>query len=66
MTTDQKHPPLPENKSISISGDVRDSNIITGDNNTVNQTIIQKTFNIFIHRLLMEHFADTYSETNQK
>lgn len=34
------------NKSISINGDVRDSTVIIGDNNTVNQTIIQKFFNI--------------------
>jgi hypothetical protein len=36
-----------ENKNISISGDVKDSAVIIGDNNTVNQTIIQKFFNIF-------------------
>jgi len=36
-----------EKKSISINGDVRDSAVIIGDNNTVNQTIIQKFFNIF-------------------
>jgi hypothetical protein len=36
-----------ENKSISITGDVKDSAVIIGDNNTVNQTIIQKFFNIF-------------------
>jgi hypothetical protein len=36
-----------ENKNISISGDVVDSVVIIGDNNTVNQTIIQKFFNIF-------------------
>lgn len=35
------------NKNISISGDVKDSAVIIGDNNTVNQTIIQKFFNIF-------------------
>jgi hypothetical protein len=47
MTNDQKPPLPPENKHISISGDVRDSNVIIGDNNTINQTIIQKFFNIF-------------------
>ncbi len=47
MTSDQKPPLPPESKHISISGDVRDSNVIIGDNNTVNQTIIQKFFNIF-------------------
>jgi len=35
------------NNSISISGDVKDSAVNIGDNNTVNQTIIQKFFNIF-------------------
>ncbi len=35
------------NKTISIHGDVKDSAVIIGDNNTVNQTIIQKFFNIF-------------------
>lgn len=41
--------PLPsENKNISIGGDVKDSVVISGDNNTVNKTtIIQKFFNIF-------------------
>ena len=47
MPPDRKSTPS-ENKSISISGDVKDSAIITGDNNTVNQTIIQKFFNIFL------------------
>lgn len=37
----------PEDKNISIGGDVVDSVVIDGDNNTVNQTIIQKFFNIF-------------------
>jgi hypothetical protein len=35
------------NKSISINGDVKDSAVFIGDNNTVNQTVIQKFFNIF-------------------
>jgi MFS family permease len=44
----QEKPPLPpKNNNISISGDVRDSVVIIGDNNTINQTIIQKFFNIF-------------------
>ena len=34
-------------KNISIGGDVVDSVVVVGDNNTVNQTIIQKFFNIF-------------------
>jgi hypothetical protein len=34
-------------KNISITGDVKDSVVIAGDNNTVHQTIIQKFFNIF-------------------
>lgn len=83
MTTDQKPPLPPKNNNISINGDVRDSNVIIGDNNT----IIQKFFNIFksdaetldhcvdliflrrvgggyifVHRLLMEHFAEMYVE----
>lgn len=91
MTTDQKPHLPPESKSISISGDVRDSTVIIGGNNTVTQTIIQKFFNIFksdaetlghcvdliflrrvgggyifVHRLLMEHFAEMYVETNSK
>jgi hypothetical protein len=37
-----------ENKTVSINGDVKDSTVIIGDNNTVNKTtIIQKFFNIF-------------------
>ena len=44
----KKNPTSSANNSISISGDVKDSAIITGDNNTVNQTIIQKFFNIFL------------------
>ena len=42
-----KKPASSEKKSISINGDVKDSAIFIGDNNTVNQTIIQKFFNIF-------------------
>jgi MFS family permease len=41
--SDKKHSIPSEKKSISISGDVRDSNVFIGDNNT----IIQKFFNIF-------------------
>jgi len=37
----------PTDKNISIGGDVIDSVLIAGDNNTVNQTIIQKFFNNF-------------------
>lgn len=44
---DKRKPAPSENKSISISGDVRDSTVIAGDNNVVtNQTIIQKIFNV--------------------
>jgi len=43
----KKNPTPSTNKNISISGDVKDSAVIIGDNNTVNQTIIQKFFNIF-------------------
>jgi hypothetical protein len=59
MTTDQK-PPLPsKNNNISINGDVRDSNVIIGDNNTVNQTIIQKFFNIFKSDMgILDHCVD--------
>lgn len=46
MADKKKFPPS-ENKSISISGDVKDSAVFIGDHNTVNQTIIQKFFNIF-------------------
>jgi len=38
---------VPADRNISIGGDVLDSVVVTGDNNTVNQTIIQKFFNIF-------------------
>ena len=46
MSSDKKSTPS-TNKNISIHGDVVDSAVIIGDNNTVNQTIIQKFFNIF-------------------
>jgi hypothetical protein len=36
-----------ENKNISISGDVVDSVVIAGDNNTVNQTVVQRITNFF-------------------
>ncbi len=42
-----KNPPSSTNKNISISGDVKDSAVIIGDNNTVNQTFFQKVINIF-------------------
>jgi hypothetical protein len=48
------------NKSISISGDVRDSSVIIGDNNIVNQTIIQKFFNIF------KSDAETLEQRNRR
>jgi hypothetical protein len=43
----KKNPTPSADKSISINGDVMDSVVIAGDNNTVNQTTIQKFFNIF-------------------
>ena len=43
--------PTSRKTNISVGGDV-DGNIIVGDNNTVNQTIIQKFFNIFIGKRL--------------
>ena len=47
MPTNKKSPSS-EKKSISISGDVKESVVIVGDNNTVNKTtIIQKIINIF-------------------
>jgi hypothetical protein len=46
MAPDKKPTPT-EKPNISISGDVKDSAVFIGDNNTVNQTIIQKFFNIF-------------------
>jgi Cdc6-like AAA superfamily ATPase len=46
MPSTKKSPP-PADNNISINGDVKDSAVIIGDNNTVNQTFIQKFFNIF-------------------
>ena len=46
MPPDKKSTPS-THKNISIGGDVVDSVVIVGDKNTVNQTIIQKFFNIF-------------------
>lgn len=46
MPSDKQTTP-PENKNISINGDVVESVVIAGDHNTVNQTIIQKIVNIF-------------------
>jgi hypothetical protein len=43
----KKNPTPSANNNISISGDVKDSAVFIGNNNTVNQTIIQKFFNIF-------------------
>jgi len=34
-------------KKISIAGNVIDSAVVIGDHNTVNQTFIQKVFNVF-------------------
>ena len=52
MSLDKKSTPpvnrsIPTEKKISIGGDLVDSAAIIGDNNTVNQTITQKFFNIF-------------------
>jgi hypothetical protein len=65
-----KNPPSYTNKNIFISGDVKDSAVIIGDNNTVNQTIIQKFFNIFKsdvktleqrnRRILLGHVENTW------
>ena len=58
---EKKKKSLPaEKKSISINGDVRDSNVIIGDNTTVNQTIIQKFFNIF------KSEAETLEQRNRR
>ena len=54
--SDKKHTSPPENKSISISGDVRDSNVFIGDNNT----FIQKFFNIF------KSDAETLEQRNRR
>ncbi len=48
------------NKNISINGDVRDSTVIAGDHNTVNQTFIQKFFNIF------KSDAETLEQRNRR
>lgn len=54
--SNKKHTSPPENKSISISGDVRDSNVFIGDNNT----FIQKFFNIF------KSDAETLEQRNRR
>ena len=59
MPPDKKSTPS-TNKNISISGDVVDSTVIIGDNNTVNQTIIQKFFNIF------KSDAETLEQRNRR
>ena len=56
----KKNPTPSANNSISINGDVRDSAVFIGDNNTVNQTIIQKFFNIF------KSDAETLEQRNRR
>jgi DNA polymerase III delta prime subunit len=46
MSPDKRNS-TPKNNNVSISGDVVDSVVVVGNENTVNQTIIQKFFNIF-------------------
>ena len=58
MSPDKK-PPSSENKNIAINGDVSGA-VIIGDNNTVNQTIIQKFFNIF------KSDAETLEQRNRR
>lgn len=53
---DKKRSAPSENKSISIGGDVRDSNVFIGDNNT----FIQKFFNIF------KSDAETLEQRNRR
>ncbi len=61
MPTKRKPTISPENKSVSINGDVRDSNVIIGDNNVVTKTtIIQKFFNIF------KSDAETLEQRNRR
>jgi len=57
----KKNPPLSasRNTSISVGGDVN-GNIVVGDHNTVNQTIIQKFFNIF------KSDAETTNQRNRR
>lgn len=54
------HSTPPEQKNISIDGDVVESVVIAGDHNTVNQTIIQKFFNIF------KSDAETLEQRNRR
>jgi hypothetical protein len=55
-----KQPSHSDNKNISIGGDVVDSVVIAGDKNVVNQTIIQKFFNIF------KSDAETLEQRNRR
>lgn len=57
---ENKKPTTSEKKSITIHGDVTGNNVIIGDNNTVNQTIIQKFFNIF------KSDAETLEQSNRR
>jgi hypothetical protein len=56
MATDKKPAPS-KNKSISIGGDVVDSVVIAGDNNT---TFLQKIINIF------KSDAETLEQRNRR
>ncbi|MBI3163588.1 MAG: NACHT domain-containing protein [Chloroflexi bacterium] len=60
MPTRRKSTASTENKNISINGDVRDSSVFIGDNNTVNQTFIQKIINIF------KSDAETLEQRNRR
>jgi hypothetical protein len=57
--TSNHEPVPPENKNISISGDVSGI-VVVGNENTVNQTIIQKFFNIF------KSNAETLEQRNRR
>jgi hypothetical protein len=60
LMADPKKSTPSRNKTISIHGDVNNSAVFIGDNNTVNQTIIQKFFNIF------KSDAETLEQRNRR
>ena len=59
MSPDRKSAPSTD-KNISIGGDVVESVVIAGDN-----TILRRVGGgyIFIHRPLMDHFAEMYERS---
>ena len=57
---DKKKSTPSANNSVSIGGDVVDSVVVVGNENTVNQTIIQKFFNIF------KSDAETLEQRNRR